>query len=106
LLPLYDEYLIAYKDRSAALDAARWRPVVSRNPFSAAVVVDGQVVGGWSRSLAKTTVTVTVILFAPIPETHSTAIAAAVRSYGSFLDLEPKLSLTLPFHNRANASFL
>ena len=41
LLPLYDEYLIAYKDRSAALDVSRWTGIESRDPFAAPVVVNG-----------------------------------------------------------------
>src|SRR5262249_19314617 len=51
LLPLYDEYLIAYKDRSAAIDTSRWSRIVARNPFSAPVVVNGQVVGRWKQAL-------------------------------------------------------
>ena len=46
LLPLYDEYLIAYKDRSAAFDAAAWQRILSRDRFGAAVVLDGRVHGG------------------------------------------------------------
>ena len=46
LLPLYDEYLIAYKDRSAArsptLDPARWKQLVERDPLTAPIVVRGR----------------------------------------------------------------
>ena len=50
LLPLYDEYLIAYKDRSASLDTAYWRSITGRDAFSAPVVLDGKVVGGWKQT--------------------------------------------------------
>jgi hypothetical protein len=49
LLPLFDEYLIAYKDRRAAFDTSRWTRTASHDPFSAPIVIDGQVVGGWKR---------------------------------------------------------
>ena len=50
LLPLYDEYLIAYKDRSAAVDPAR-TPAASPDPFSAPVVLDGRIVGSWKKTV-------------------------------------------------------
>ena len=51
LLPPYDEFLIAYKDRSASLDPALWTPGAGRGPYAAPVVLDGRVVGGWRRGL-------------------------------------------------------
>jgi hypothetical protein len=48
LLPAYDEYLIAYADRSAALTTPASRTVVSSNGiFRPVIVVDGQVRGAW-----------------------------------------------------------
>jgi hypothetical protein len=92
LLPLYDEYLIAYKDRSAALDASRWLRVFSRNPFTAPVVVNGQVVGGWKQSLAKGTMVVRIMPFTAIAKRDAAAIEDAVRSYGDFLGRDPELA--------------
>src|SRR5262245_22966863 len=92
LLPLYDEYLIAYKDRSAALDTSRWRRIVSRNPFSAPIVVGGQVVGGWKRAAAKDRLAVTLMPFTTIKKSDARAITDAVQSYGDFLGLDPEVS--------------
>jgi hypothetical protein len=50
LLPVYDEYLIGYTDRSAALDAALWKRIAGRDPFGAPIALDGRVVGGWKRT--------------------------------------------------------
>jgi len=89
LLPLYDEYLIAYKDRSAALDPARWtqRPP-NHDPFSSPIVVDGWFVGGWKRTLKKGAVVITLTPFAPLNRTDARAVADAAHRYGAFLGLD------------------
>ncbi len=52
LLPNYDEYLIAYKDRGAVLDPARSRQlgVFSSEEHPHHVVIDGRVAGSWRRT--------------------------------------------------------
>jgi hypothetical protein len=93
LLPLYDEYLIAYRDRSAALDVSRWTRIVSRDPLSAPIVVGGQVVGGWRKALGKRgTVAITVMPFASVSGHHARAIAKAARAYARFLGLALELA--------------
>jgi hypothetical protein len=100
LLPLYDEYLIAYKDRSAALDASRWSRIVSRAPFSAPVVVDGQVVGGWKRTQARGTIVVTLMPFRSITTRTAAAIEDAVCAYGTFLRVKAELFWDRTFRDR------
>jgi hypothetical protein len=55
LLPNYDEFLVAYRDRSDSLDPARnfdMAPFPNGSVLSHVVVVQGQVWGGWRRNLA------------------------------------------------------
>jgi hypothetical protein len=92
LLPPYDEYLIAYKDRSAALDAALWHPIATRDPFVAPIVLDGQVVGGWKRTPGKGTVSVTIHLPKRLSGADTRLVHDAARRYGAFLDLEVALT--------------
>lgn len=92
VLPLYDEYLIAYKDRRAALDPSRWRPTWSRDPISAPIVVNGQVVGGWRRILKQEKVMVVATPFAPLSKRDLSAVADAARAYSAFLGVELELS--------------
>jgi hypothetical protein len=92
LLPLYDEYLIAYKDRSAALDVARRKYVASRDPFSAPIVVNGQVVGGWRRFLMRDRIAVTLTAFGPLSKKDASAVAGAARAYARFVGLDLDLS--------------
>jgi hypothetical protein len=51
LLPNYDEFLVAYRDRSAALARGRFdRAVLGRGSILADIVIlDGQVLGAWRR---------------------------------------------------------
>ncbi|MBL7825322.1 MAG: AlkZ family DNA glycosylase [Saprospiraceae bacterium] len=50
LLPGFDEFLIAYKNRDAVLDPQHNRKVITVNGiFKPIVVVDGHVVGGWEK---------------------------------------------------------
>ena len=84
-LPLYDEYLIAYRDKSASIDAALWMPVVARDPFSSAILLDGQVVGGWKRTLLKGKVVIAVDLPGPIKRVDERLIADATQRFGAFL---------------------
>ena len=53
LLPNYDEYLIAYKDRDAFVDKARAANIVARTggAFANHLMIDGRLAGGWSRTL-------------------------------------------------------
>lgn len=87
LLPLYDEYLIAYRDRSAALDAERWQRLVARDPFIAPIIVDGVVVGGWRRRLEKNGVTISIAPFSRFGAQARRAVAASARRYAAFFEL-------------------
>jgi hypothetical protein len=51
LLPPYDEYTIAYADRSAAIDPAKLSAVQSG--LGANVTVDGRIAGTWQRKVEK-----------------------------------------------------
>ena len=46
-------YLIAYKDRSAAVDLAGWARIAQRDPYIAPLLVGGRVVGGWRRTVGE-----------------------------------------------------
>ena len=96
LLPPYDEYTIAYKDRSAVLDSAHI--VQTRNGiFSPIIVVDGQIVGTWTRTFKKNTVLIETSLFTPLNESETRAISASANRYGAFLDMpQPYVTYSSP----------
>ena len=92
LLPPYDEYLIAYKDRSDALDPGLWQPITGRDPFAAPVVLDGKVVGGWKRTLDGDTVSIVLHLPGPLSRADAWLVEDAARRYGDFLGLDVAIS--------------
>ncbi|HUQ88370.1 MAG TPA: winged helix DNA-binding domain-containing protein [Vicinamibacterales bacterium] len=95
LLPNYDEYLIAYKDRAPFVDATRAANVVARSngAFANHLVTDGCLAGSWSRTLNTHSVLVEVAPYKKLAPAQSRAVANAVESYGEFLGLPATLSL-------------
>ncbi len=86
LLPAYDEYTVAYKDRSAVLDPARAREVNNGyGILSPVIVMDGQVVGGWKRTLRRGAVVVTPGPFKKFNAAETVAFEEAASRYGKFL---------------------
>lgn len=86
LLPAYDEYTVAYKDRSAALDPKYAKlPNYGHGIFNPTIVVDGQVVGTWKRTFKKDSLAITPSPFAKFNRAETRAIAEAASRYGKFL---------------------
>ena len=92
LLPAFDEYLVAYRDRSAVLGARDARQINAGGGLLApTVVVGGRVVGVWRRTLGRGVVTIALSLFEkPAPRERACIVAAAER-YGAFLGLETEI---------------
>ncbi len=87
LLPSFDEYLLGYRDRSAALDPAHATGV---NPggngvFNPLVVIGGRVRGTWKRTIRKNVVEIVATPFATFTEREQQAIATETERYGAFL---------------------
>ena len=84
LLPPYDEYTVAYKDRSAVLDPA-YAEQTGNGIFGPTIVVDGQIVGTWKRAFRKDAVVITQDLFIPLDEAQQQAVAEATERYSRFV---------------------
>src|SRR5215510_7620425 len=86
LLPAYDEYTVAYKDRSAALNPKYSNlPNYGHGIFNPTIVVDGQVIGTWKRTLKKDTLAISTSPFTKLNRAETRAIAEAANRYGKFL---------------------
>ena len=86
LLPPFDEYTVAYKDRSAVLDPTDAKRVnAGGGIFHAIAVVNGQVVGTWKRELRDGTVT--VMPFRDLTARESRALDKEAARYAGFLAL-------------------
>src|SRR5215475_7889315 len=83
LLPAYDEYTVAYKDRSAVLNPKYAKlPNYGHGIFNPTMVVDGQVVGIWKRTLKKETLAISPSPFTKLKHAETRAIAEAASRYG------------------------
>ncbi len=85
LLPPYDEFTVAYKDRLAILD-----PAFPADPFTIlgpVIAVDGRLVGSWKRTPTKDAMTLKFTLFASLSGERHAALAQAAERYGRFLGL-------------------
>jgi hypothetical protein len=92
LLPAFDEYLVAYRDRSAVLSARDTRRINAGGGLLApTVVVGGRVVGAWRRTLGRGVVTIALSLFEKPAPRERARIAAAAERYGAFLGLAVEL---------------
>ncbi|MGN6567622.1 MAG: winged helix DNA-binding domain-containing protein [Flavipsychrobacter sp.] len=90
LLPVYDEYVVAYKDRSAA---AATHPKLSRSNalFNNIILLNGRVSGTWKRSFNKDTVSIELQPFEPYTKTQHESIAKAAKHYAAFHDKKLEL---------------
>jgi Winged helix DNA-binding domain len=87
-LPPFDEFLVGYTDRSAAIDAAA---VIRPSAFSLlkpAIVVDGQVIASWGRSISGARVHFTISPFSPPTKLKTAAVERALSAYARFFELE------------------
>ena len=75
LLPAFDEYTVAYKDRSA----------IGHNVLDPAVIIDGLVVGTWKRVLHRGEVDVSIAHFRPLTAKEQRALGEATERYARFL---------------------
>jgi hypothetical protein len=86
LLPAWDEYLVAYKDRSAAmghLPPARLPgPMATGRPT---IVIDGRVVGSWSRRLGPRGVRVRYDWWVAPSPAERRLVEKAAQRYATFL---------------------
>jgi len=84
LLPMYDEFAIAYKDRNALVNPLYLKQAMYVI-FDAAIVVDNLVVGTWRRTIKKNSADITLNLFGKLNKTQTMAVEAASKRYQKFL---------------------
>jgi hypothetical protein len=94
LLPVYDEYLVAYRDRHAvphpSLPASHGRNAVI---FQHAVVIDGQVAGTWRTSTSQADPRVEIVLLRRATRSERRGLIDAVERYQRFLGRSVLVSL-------------
>jgi hypothetical protein len=88
-LPAFDEFIIAYQDRTATLIPEQFQKIVSNNGvFRPALLLDGKVVGVWSRAAKKDRIDVEITLFMVLRPQILENIKDAFVRYGHFHGLK------------------
>ena len=89
VLPGFDEYMLGYADRSAPLAGRPLSTVVpgSNGMFLSTIVVNGEIVGTWRRTVKAKVVQITAEPFGTLTKGARTAFERAARTYGDYLGL-------------------
>ena len=103
LLPNFDEFTVAYRDRTALLD-----PTISFDPtlfayyrdstpmggmLSNVVTIGGRVRGAWSRTLTPKVVQVEIRALSPLRPREEGAIGRATGALGTFLERQARFTI-------------
>jgi hypothetical protein len=83
ILPPFDEFLVAFRNRGAALDPADTGRLASL--LSPTIVVKGRVVGTWKRRLTRGRLVIVPRFFSPSTEGRLRTLRPALERYGAFL---------------------
>ena len=85
LLPAFDEYAVAYKDRTAIVNPLylkQARYVI----FDPVMVVNNQVAGTWKRAMKKNAIDITLSPFGKLTKAQAKAIETAAGRYRKFIN--------------------
>lgn len=94
LLPTYDEFIISYSDRSASIPPQleqHMKQISDRGVFRPIIVIDGQVVGIWKRTLQNDSLRIEIQPFMDLNPSTKEKITEAAARYGSFMGKEIEL---------------
>ena len=101
LLPAFDEYLVSYADREAMLGNPQMKRALNGTPktrkvsiihsngiFVPVIVVDGEVVGAWSRKIVKNKLVITLKPYVKIDNDGIKQAKEEAKRYGNFFGFE------------------
>jgi hypothetical protein len=87
-LPPFDEYLLGYKDRGAALHPDHVKKVNAGGGVpKPTITLDGKVIGVWQRTIKKRTLQLSSDLFRPLSEAEHTAVMQAIERFAQFYEM-------------------
>ena len=92
LLPNYDEYFIAYKDRELVLDGAGAMGIM----FTHQIAIGGQVRGSWKRLSRASGCVIEARPLVPLSTAHERALDAAADRHSRFLGVPVSLTVASP----------
>jgi hypothetical protein len=92
LLPAFDEYIISYRHRHAAVVFEDSRKVMSSNGiFRPIIVINGQVSGVWKREIRRDKVLIEIDLFDAFNDETILRVKEQVEQFASFVGAKPEI---------------
>jgi hypothetical protein len=86
LLPAYDEYNVAYKDRDAVLDLTNgYSRLTTSDILAPTLLFNGKIGGTWKAAITKNSLTITLAPVKPLKKAEKLAIDKAIGRYAKFL---------------------
>jgi len=87
ILPIFDDFLLGYKDRGASIDSRTKNILKPKHGiFSPTIIINGVVVGTWKRKIEGETVSVKFDLFKKLDDTEYEALNLEIIRYSEFLE--------------------
>ncbi|AFD08666.1 winged helix DNA-binding domain-containing protein [Solitalea canadensis] len=92
LLPAFDEFYLAYKNRNISLESHHHSTVASVNGiFFPTIVVGNRIVGLWKKEIKKNSVLIDLKAFIELKNSQKDLIAKAAKDYGRFLGMKTEV---------------
>jgi hypothetical protein len=93
LLPVYDEYLVGYKNRDAVFDISHLAKLGARANilFHPTILINGQIAGTWTRLFKKDTAVFNLNTFNKLDRNDKTALNKAAERYSEFFNMQAAL---------------
>jgi DNA glycosylase AlkZ-like len=93
LLPAFDEYTVAYKDRGLLLDS---RPQSNSDLLNPVMLLDGRAAGLWKRVVNAKSVQISLASYGRLGRPDRSRLVAAAERYAGFLGLPAEISWADP----------
>ncbi|HEU4770150.1 MAG TPA: winged helix DNA-binding domain-containing protein [Pyrinomonadaceae bacterium] len=92
LLPAFDEYNVAYKDRTVVLDSEVASRVSNWDALGPTFTFEGRILGTWKSTSNKNSLTINLNPSRTLKNSEQSAIAGAAEKYAAFLDVPVQLA--------------
>jgi hypothetical protein len=88
LLSIYDEFVSSYRNHSASISAKFGQALVAKdNALSYVILVNGQIVGTWRRTIERVWMDLQIEPFRDLTNAEARALESAARRYGEYFEL-------------------
>lgn len=94
LLPAYDEYNVAYKDRQLVFDRDSVSQITNSGALGPTVIIDGRIIGRWKATITGNSIALNLTPSRSLQRQENVAVTKAAERYGAFLDLDVKVFKT------------